>query len=192
MEGAALSLETTPEVTPTPTAATRARRTAGRERASRLRWVPLGVALAYALALPVRFVDDAWISYRYAANVADGVGPVFNQGQRVEAISNPLWTALLAVAYKLRLPLPLTAWVIGVACVLAVVRMTTARVRRITGSGLIGVVCGTPLALTTHFLRSSLNGLETCLYSALLLAALSCLLSEHRRARLGFGLAVVG
>src|SRR6266513_2005177 len=89
------------------------------DRGSRLRWVPLGVALAYALVLPVRFVDDAWISYRYAANVADGVGPVFNQGQRVEAISNPLWTALLAVAYKLYLPLPLTAWVIGVACVLA-------------------------------------------------------------------------
>src|SRR5947209_3729411 len=95
IEGVALSLETTPEVTPTPTAATPARRTAGMDRASRLRWVPLGVALAYALALPVRFVDDAWISYRYAANVADGVGPVFNQGERVEAISNPLWTALL-------------------------------------------------------------------------------------------------
>ena len=124
--------------------------------------------------------------------MADGVGPVFNQGQRVEAISNPLWTAFLAIAYKLHLPLPLTAWVIGVACVLAVVWMTTALVRRITGSELIGVVAGTALALTTHFMRSSLNGLETCLYTALLLAALSCLLSEHRRARLGFGLAVTG
>jgi arabinofuranosyltransferase len=154
--------------------------------------VPLAVALSYALALPVRFVDDAWISFRYAANVADGVGPVFNQGERVEAISNPLWTAFLAVAYKLHLPLPLTAWVTGVACVLAVVWMTTSLVRRITGSELIGVVSGTALALTTHFMRSSLNGLETCLYTALLLAALSCLLSENRRARVGFGLAVTG
>jgi hypothetical protein len=152
----------------------------------------VAVALTYALALPVRFVDDAWISYRYSANLADGLGPVFNPGERVEAISNPLWTAFLAVAYKLHLPLPLTAWVIGVACVLAVVWMTTALVRRITGSEVIGVVCGTALALTTHFMRSSLNGLETCLYTALLLAALSCLLSEHRRARLGFGLAVTG
>ena len=192
-EGAELSLETTPEVTPTQTTGrVPAQRVAEKDRGGHLRWIPIAVALAYALVLPVRFVDDAWISYRYAANVADGVGPVFNQGQRVEAISNPLWTALLAVAYKLHLSLPLTAWVIGVACVLAVVWMTTALVRRITGSELIGVVCGTALALTTHFMRSSLNGLETCLYSALLLAALSCLLSEHRRARLGFGLAVVG
>jgi hypothetical protein len=152
----------------------------------------LVVSLAYALVLPVRFVDDAWISYRYSANLADGLGPVFNQGERVEAISNPLWTALLAVAYKVHLPLPLSAWVIGVVCVLAVVWMTTALVRRITGSEVIGVVCGTALGLTTHFMRSSLNGLETCLYTTLLLAALSCLLSEHRRARLGFGLAVTG
>ena len=150
----------------------------------------MAVSLVYALALPVRFVDDAWISYRYSANLADGIGPVFNQGERVEAISNPLWTALLAVAYKVHLPLPLTAWVIGVVCVLAVVWMTTALVRRITGSEAFAVVCGTALALTTHFMRSSLNGLETCLYTALLLAALTCLLSEHRRARLGFGLAV--
>jgi arabinofuranosyltransferase len=152
----------------------------------------VAVSLIYALVLPVRFVDDAWISYRYSANLADGLGPVFNEGERVEAISNPLWTALLAVAYKLHLPLTLTAWVMGVACVLAVVWMTTALVRRITGSAIIAVVCGTTLALTTHFMRSSLNGLETCLYTALLLAALSCLLSEHRWARLGFGLAVTG
>jgi hypothetical protein len=70
--------------------------------------------------------------------------------------------------------------------------MTTALARRITGSEVIGVVCGTALALTTHFVRSSLNGLETCLYTALLLAALTCLLSDRRHAHLGFGLAVTG
>ena len=36
--------------------------------------------------------DDAFISFRYARNIADGLGPVFNPGERVEGASNPLWT----------------------------------------------------------------------------------------------------
>jgi hypothetical protein len=150
------------------------------------------VTVGYALVLPVRFVDDAWISFRYAANLADGAGLVFNEGERVEAISNPLWTFLVAVPYKVGLPLERTVWVVGLLCAVAAVWMTAALVRRITGSEVLGAVAGVALALTTHFMRSSLNGLETCLYTALLVAALSCLLSEHRLARLGFGLAVTG
>ncbi len=41
--------------------------------------------------------DDAFICFRYARNLADGLGPVFNLGERVEGASNPLWTALLGL-----------------------------------------------------------------------------------------------
>src|SRR5690349_2246247 len=46
-------------------------------------------------------VDDAFIFYRYAANWAAGLGPVFNRGEHVEGFSSDLWTALLAGAARL-------------------------------------------------------------------------------------------
>lgn len=41
--------------------------------------------------------DDAMISMRYAYNLAHGNGLVWNPGERVEGITNPLWTGIMAV-----------------------------------------------------------------------------------------------
>ncbi len=41
--------------------------------------------------------DDAYISFRYARNLVDGHGLVFNPGDRVEGYTNFLWTVLSAV-----------------------------------------------------------------------------------------------
>ena len=38
--------------------------------------------------------DDAYISFRYADNLVNGHGLVFNPGERVEGITNLLWTVL--------------------------------------------------------------------------------------------------
>lgn len=40
--------------------------------------------------------DDAYISFRYARNLAEGVGLVFNPGEPVEGYTNFLWTVLFA------------------------------------------------------------------------------------------------
>ena len=61
----------------------------------------LGLALAAALlavhALSLGYEsDDAYISYRYARNLLDGHGLVYNVGERVEGYTNFLWTVLLA------------------------------------------------------------------------------------------------
>src|SRR5262249_51597579 len=45
--------------------------------------------------------DDAFISYRYAANLAHGFGPVFNPGERVEGYSNFLWVVMMALLIRL-------------------------------------------------------------------------------------------
>lgn len=45
--------------------------------------------------------DDAYISYRYARNLAQGKGLVFNPGERVEAYSNLLYVLLIAPAFWL-------------------------------------------------------------------------------------------
>ncbi len=45
-------------------------------------------------------VDDAFISFRYAARWAQGLGWTWNDGVAVEGFSNPLWTGLLGVAAR--------------------------------------------------------------------------------------------
>lgn len=54
--------------------------------------------------------DDAFISYRYAQNMADGNGLVFNSKQApVEGYTNFLWTVILSGVAAVLLPLPETA-----------------------------------------------------------------------------------
>ncbi len=64
--------------------------------------VPLGGLLLFAaLWLPHRgfWLDDAFITFRYARNLADGVGPVFNPGEHVEGYTNFAWMLLSAAAF---------------------------------------------------------------------------------------------
>ncbi|MFA3782163.1 hypothetical protein ABRY23_03780 [Melioribacteraceae bacterium 4301-Me] len=54
------------------------------------------------LAWHNKFVqDDAFISFRYAKNFAEGIGLVFNKGERVEGYTNFLWTMLMSLSFKL-------------------------------------------------------------------------------------------
>jgi len=69
-------------------------------------WFALAVAAlcAAAAALMLSFgdivQDDAFISYRYAQNLAEGRGLVYNAGERVEGYSDFLWTVAIAGAVK--------------------------------------------------------------------------------------------
>ena len=40
--------------------------------------------------------DDGMISFRYALNIVNGFGPVWNNNEYVEGISNPLWTLVMS------------------------------------------------------------------------------------------------
>src|SRR3989442_4278247 len=71
---------------------------------------PLAVPAAAAATLAVatvrlRFgIDDAFINFRFAENLAAGLGPVFNAGERVEGYTTPAWVFLLAGLHRLRAP----------------------------------------------------------------------------------------
>src|SRR5262249_53479206 len=83
----------------------------------------LAAALLAALALLVAhslyywfLTDDAYISFRYARNLADGYGLVFNPGfERVEGYSNLLWVLLLAGAHACGLVIERVAPVLSLA-----------------------------------------------------------------------------
>ncbi len=59
-------------------------------------------------------IDDAFVTFRYAENLADGHGLVFNPGaEAVEGYSNFLWLLLLSLLYTFGLPTYATAKIIG-------------------------------------------------------------------------------
>ena len=82
------------------------------------RYWPVVVATALLVphALMFDFVnDDAYISFRYAQNLAEHGQLVFNLGERVEGYTNFLWTVLLAGLLKLGLLPEVWSRVLGTA-----------------------------------------------------------------------------
>jgi len=73
--------------------------------AARYVWCVAGAACAVLSALVWGYtVDDAFIVFRYARNLVEGHGAVFNVGERVEGYSSPLWLSLATAAEALHLP----------------------------------------------------------------------------------------
>lgn len=65
------------------------------------------IVVAVAAAMAVRYAwicDDAFISFRYARHLVEGHGLVFNPGERVEGMTNLLWTLGCALGLKLGVP----------------------------------------------------------------------------------------
>jgi hypothetical protein len=60
--------------------------------------------------------EDAYISFRYARNLANGLGLVYNEGERVEGYSNLLWVLIMTPFAWLRLPLDVVARILSSVC----------------------------------------------------------------------------
>ncbi len=80
--------------------------------------------------------DDAYISYRYARNLASGDGLVFNPGERVEGYSNLLYVLLLApiVAVARDAAILPAAIVLNAGCAVAALVLFHRRLRQRDGS----------------------------------------------------------
>lgn len=140
----------------------------------------LGHALHYAF-----LTDDAYISFRYARNWAEGAGLVFNPGyDRVEGYTNFLWVALLAGFQRLGVPPESAALPLSFACTAALwltitrAAMATAPRRNRTIAILLPPWL---LAITASVAVWASSGLETRLFELLTVAGVLCLLLEDAR-----------
>ena len=57
--------------------------------------------------------DDAFILFRYAANLVSGNGLVFNPGEWVEGFTCPLWVLVLSGVQALGINVPRVAGILG-------------------------------------------------------------------------------
>ncbi len=142
---------------------------------SRAAMLALGAVCALAAALygvywtPIG-PDDPWITYRYAENVAAGLGFVYNPGERILGSSTPLYVLLLASAKLVGLPVPQTSWVLGFAGMTASLVLVFLLVRRVAGEA-PAVLAAVLLATALLFHRVATYGMETPLYVTLILGA---------------------
>jgi arabinofuranosyltransferase len=133
--------------------------------------------LAAVAAWIVRFVqDDAFITYRYARNLARGNGLVFNPGERVEGYTNFLWTLMHVIPEKLGWSSPIFSQVIGIALMVATVAVTLRLARRLFSSQSFGFLVALTLLANMTFLTYATGGLETMQQTLLVVSVAALLL----------------
>ncbi|MEI8050459.1 MAG: hypothetical protein WCI12_03405 [Actinomycetes bacterium] len=110
--------------------------------------------------------DDAYIDLRIVRNVIEGHGPVFNVGERVEAFTNPLWVAILAIIGGTLRFLPLAWWAVLIGLSLTAFGMVlggiaAVRLGRRHSISVIAPVGVAVIAVTDSMWTFSTSGLET-------------------------------
>src|SRR5581483_7971865 len=126
--------------------------------------------------------DDAYISFRYARNLAEGRGLVWNPGQHVEGYTNFSWVLLLAGLTKAGADTVVSArWagfgfavIAGAATYLLATQLATGAAGRVGGlvAALLLAACGSWAAWATA-------GLENPMFGAIAVVAVLLHLREQ-------------
>jgi hypothetical protein len=124
-----------------------------------------------------RTIDDAYITFRYARNLVEGNGPVFNPGQPVLGTTTPLYMGLLAAAALPfgggdapfpEIALAVNALADALACLLLI------RIGSSLRSPAAGWAAAVLWAVSPMSVTFAVGGLETSVYILLLLSVLYC------------------
>jgi hypothetical protein len=118
--------------------------------------------------------DDAYISYRYARNFADGLGLVWNRGEWVEGYTNFLWVVSLAGFAKIGADIPDAARWLGFACSLGAVAgayFLSRELLRGDAGQIAGIGAALILAASGPFAAWSGAGLENGMFALLIIVA---------------------
>ena len=120
--------------------------------------------------------DDVYITYTYSRNIATGKGFVFNEGQRVLGTTTPLYTLIMAGIYTRTSDLLHAGNLLSAIGVLAIAALSFSIGQRLKsfwlGAAAAVLIAANPLLYISF-------GMETLLYSALLMAAFALALDER-------------
>ncbi|MBM4421920.1 MAG: hypothetical protein FJ030_00845 [Chloroflexi bacterium] len=149
-----------------------------------IRYSPI---LLFALAVFLRLlpgeriVDDAYITFRYARNIVNGVGFVYNPGEHVMGTTTPLYTLLMAALSILgrtgNFP-ALSIWVNAIAdgftCALLAPLGQT-----ISGRRRVGIADGVLYAIAPFGVTFAIGGMETSVFVLLITLTALLYLRDH-------------
>ncbi|MEZ4265902.1 MAG: hypothetical protein R3F39_05950 [Myxococcota bacterium] len=118
--------------------------------------------LAFALQNPI---DDAFIFFRYARNLVDGHGLVFNPGEAVEGYTSLLWTLIIALGMLAGLDPTALAQGLGALCALGLAAVAWRFAARL-GAGFWGrLLALAALACLPSLGATAANGLESAAFA---------------------------
>jgi hypothetical protein len=144
--------------------------------------VALAVVLGIAAAAGAAWVcDDSYISFRYAENLVQGKGLVYNAGERVEGYTNPLWTLLIAASLGAGLSAEAAAIALGVGCyvLLTACLLLWSFDRARQSQPFLPLAAMLVLVLDDHRVWAT-GGLETSLFTLLVVAGVLATLRPER------------
>lgn len=142
--------------------------------------VPALVALAVRLFTGPHPIDDAYITFRYARNLADGLGLVYNPGEWVLGTTAPLWALILSGGYRLGLTnLPWLATALSGVCDAVTAAILVRLAMRMGWATLGASLVGLAWAVNPMSIGFATGGMETSLFVLLALSALT--LTASRR-----------
>ena len=142
-------------------------------------------------------LDDAWIHFQFARNLARGDGFAFNPGQPTAGSTAPLWTVLLAAVYRLGGRFPAAGQVMSGLGFLAALLAAYDLALYLTGDRYLAALAGLLAGLNGRLAWAGLSALETGPFAAVSLWAMLAHLRDraagrHRaRTALLFGLAAL-
>ncbi|MFC1852036.1 hypothetical protein ACFL27_17725 [candidate division CSSED10-310 bacterium] len=146
------------------------------------------ITLSVVLAVfnSVQTVDDAYISFRYARNLATGYGLVFNPGEHVEGYSNFLWIILLCPFIYLKFDPVLISKILGILgniLTIVVIYWAWQREERFLANG-FKILALAGLAINPFFTYWSTKGMETACYTFLFTFSILVFLNARGRSGL--------
>jgi len=126
-------------------------------------WALACCAVVLGMSFGACTQDDAFISFRYAENLVNGLGLVFNPGEWVEGYTNLSWTLLLAGLMAVGAEPVVASTSVGLLCLGAVVVATWSLGRRSIPPALL-LIAPALVAVDGQLALESVEGLETALY----------------------------
>lgn len=124
-----------------------------------------------------RTCDDAFISFRYAQNMADGNGLVYNVGERVEGYSNFSWVVILAALARLGIAPTTASKILGVMSGIGVIFALVCLSKKLKYTGFPFISIGL-LGTNSFFASWAVSGMETVFFTLLLISAVVLVLYE--------------
>jgi arabinofuranosyltransferase len=140
-----------------------------------LHWAPIAGAAGLLVwhSLQYNFVtDDAYISFVYSRNLAEHGQLTFNLGDRVEGFTSFLWTFVLGLLMLLGIDPEVSSRVLGTACAIGTLAVSFVLMRRLGVGAPWSYVPAFLLAASSGFACWSSGGLETQLFTLLVVAAI--------------------
>lgn len=169
----------------------------------RLGWILAGITLfsvgfylvlsgvIYHLGFPL---DDAWIHQTYARNLALHGEWSFIPGKPSGGSTSPLWSALLAIGFWLKLSPYLWTYLLGAVVFWKLAILSESASRKLVSSYQPKFPwVGTAMALEWHLVWASVSGMETILFALLATSTLVLLISrtqEYSKVGLLIGLSM--